>query len=65
MIATDEGELHFQEYLVKRRAEPVVRGIRFDGGDNAIPAGGVLEAMGDADRILVCPSNPLISIARF
>ncbi len=62
MIATDEGELHFQEYLVKRRAEPVVRGIRFDGGDNAIPAGGVLEAMRDADRILVCPSNPLISI---
>jgi len=62
MIATDEGELHFQEYLVKRRAEPVVRGIRFDGADNAIPAGGVLEAIRDADRILICPSNPLISI---
>ena len=62
MIATDEGELHFQEYLVKRRAEPVVRGIRFDGADNAGPALGVLEAIGDADRILVCPSNPLISI---
>jgi LPPG:FO 2-phospho-L-lactate transferase len=62
MIATDEGELHFQEYLVKRRAEPVVRGIRFDGGDNAIPAGGVLEAIRGADRVLICPSNPLISI---
>src|ERR1700756_2718107 len=33
IIDTDEGALHFQEYLVKRRAEPVVRGIRFDGVD--------------------------------
>src|SRR5258707_6139898 len=57
-----EGELHFQEYLVKRRAEPVVRGIRFDGAGKARPAVGVLEAIRDADRILICPSNPLISI---
>jgi LPPG:FO 2-phospho-L-lactate transferase len=62
MIATAEGELHFQEYLVKRRAEPVVRGIRFDGADKASPARGVLEAIRDTDRILICPSNPLISI---
>jgi LPPG:FO 2-phospho-L-lactate transferase len=62
MIATDEGELHFQEYLVKRRAEPVVRGIRFAGAERARAAGGVLEAIRVADRILVCPSNPLISI---
>jgi len=62
MIDTTEGELHFQEYLVKRRAEPVVRGIRFDGADNARPAKGVLEAIRDADRIVICPSNPLISI---
>jgi LPPG:FO 2-phospho-L-lactate transferase len=62
MIDTAEGELHFQEYLVKRRAEPVVRGIRFDGVENARPARGVLEAIRDADRILICPSNPLISI---
>jgi len=62
MIDTAEGELHFQEYLVKRRAEPVVRGIRFDGANTARPARGVLEAIRDADRILICPSNPLISI---
>jgi LPPG:FO 2-phospho-L-lactate transferase len=62
MIDTAEGELHFQEYLVKRRAEPVVRGIRFDGADKARPANGVLEAIRDADCILICPSNPLISI---
>jgi LPPG:FO 2-phospho-L-lactate transferase len=62
MIDTAEGELNFQEYLVKRRAEPVVRGIRFDGVDKSLPAKGVLEAIRDADRILICPSNPLISI---
>ncbi len=62
MIDTAEGELHFQEYLVKRRAEPVVRGIRFAGVDKARPARGVLEAIRDADCILICPSNPLISI---
>src|ERR1700736_43656 len=57
---TLEGELHFQEYLVNRRAEPVVRRIRFDGSDKARPAKGVLEAIRSADRILICPSNPLI-----
>jgi len=62
MIDTAEGELHFQEYLVKRRAEPVVRGIRFDGVDKSRPAKGVLEAIRDADLVLICPSNPLISI---
>ena len=62
MIDTAEGELHFQEYLVKRRAQPVVRGIRFDGVDRACPARGVLEGIGDAHCILICPSNPLISI---
>jgi len=62
MMDTDEGELHFQEYLVKRRAEPVVRGIQFAGAERARAASGVLEAIRGADQILVCPSNPLISI---
>src|SRR5882724_2337788 len=62
IIDSNEGPLHFQEYLVKRRAEPVVKGIRFAGAESALPAPGVLEAIREADRILVCPSNPLISI---
>jgi LPPG:FO 2-phospho-L-lactate transferase len=62
IIDSNEGPLHFQEYLVKRRAEPVVRGIRFAGVQSALPAPGVLEVIRDAERILVCPSNPLISI---
>jgi LPPG:FO 2-phospho-L-lactate transferase len=47
---------------VKHRAEPVVRGIRFEGIHSAHPAPGVLESIVDAERILICPSNPLISI---
>src|SRR5712691_8296693 len=62
IIDSNEGPLHFQEYLVKRRAEPVVRGIRFAGAESAKPAPGVLEAIRNADRIIICPSNPLISI---
>jgi LPPG:FO 2-phospho-L-lactate transferase len=61
IIDSNEGPLHFQEYLVKRRTEPVVRAIRFDGVESARPAPGVLEAIA-ADRIIICPSNPLISI---
>jgi LPPG:FO 2-phospho-L-lactate transferase len=62
IIESDEGPLHFQEYLVKRRAEPVVRGIRFDGIEHAKPAPGVLEAIRVSQHVIVCPSNPLISI---
>lgn len=63
IIESNEGSLHFQEYLVKRGAEPVVKGIRFEGVEAARPAPGVLEAIGEASRIIICPSNPLISIA--
>ena len=62
IIESNEGPLHFQEYLVKRRAEPVVRGIRFSGAESARPAPGVVESIAEADRIVICPSNPLISI---
>ena len=62
IIDSNEGPMHFQEYLVKRRAAPVVRGIRFENVKTADPAPGVLEAIRGAQRILICPSNPLISI---
>jgi LPPG:FO 2-phospho-L-lactate transferase len=62
MIETDQGRLDFQEYLVQQRAEPVVRKISFDGVERARPAPGVLEALEDAAVIVICPSNPLISI---
>jgi len=62
IIESNEGAMHFQKYLVKRRAEPIVKGIQFRGVEAARPAPGVLEAIGEASRIIICPSNPLISI---
>jgi LPPG:FO 2-phospho-L-lactate transferase len=61
-IITDEGDLHFQEYLVKRRAQPRVKGIRFENIEAARPAPGVAEAILKAEAVIICPSNPLISI---
>ncbi len=62
IVLTDEGELPFQEYFVHRRCEPEVRGFRFQDIDEAHPAPGVLAAIRDADLIVICPSNPWVSI---
>jgi LPPG:FO 2-phospho-L-lactate transferase len=56
-------ELAMQEWFVREHAEPPVLSVRFDGADVARPAPGVLDALGAADTILICPSNPVISIA--
>lgn len=61
-LETDEGDLPLQQYLVRRRAEPVVKAIRFEGVDRATPAPGVAEALLAARMIVFAPSNPLISI---
>ena len=62
IVETDEGELEFQEYFVHRRCEPRVKGFWFDGVDRAEPARGVREAIQSADAIVICPSNPWVSI---
>ncbi|MHB8219234.1 MAG: 2-phospho-L-lactate transferase [Acidimicrobiales bacterium] len=56
-------EVAFQDYFVRRRHQVPVRGIRFAGADEASPAAGVLDAVAAATRVIVCPSNPLVSIA--
>ena len=61
-ICTAAGELEFQTYFVKRRARDRVAGIRFEGSDHALPAPGILAAIEQAEAIIVCPSNPFISI---
>jgi len=58
----EKGELAFQEYFVHQRCEPVVEGFRFQGIETALPAPGVLEAIHQADSIIICPSNPWVSI---
>jgi LPPG:FO 2-phospho-L-lactate transferase len=61
-VITETGSLHFQEYLVKHRAEPIVKSLRFENIKSASHAPGVAEAILQADAIIICPSNPLISI---
>ena len=61
-IATEKGEMHFQEYLVKRGATDPVTGVSFKGAEDAQPAPGVIESIMDARSIVVCPSNPIVSI---
>jgi LPPG:FO 2-phospho-L-lactate transferase len=61
-VVTDEGEMHFQEYFVRRRCEPRVREIRFDNIESSRPAPGVESAILEADAVIICPSNPFISI---
>lgn len=58
----EQGKLPFQEYFVHQRCEPTVKGFRFDGVEKARPAEGVLEAINNADAVVICPSNPWVSI---
>ncbi len=62
IVDTDEGELAFQEYFVHRRCAPRVKGFRFDGVDSAKPAAGAREAIDSADAVIICPSNPWVSV---
>ena len=63
-VDTDEGTLAFQSYFVGRRAEPKVKAIRFEGAEKARPAPGAVDALTRADLagIIICPSNPWLSI---
>src|SRR5947199_5281044 len=61
-IQTPVGLLHFQEYMVKRRCADEVQDVVFVGASEARPAPGVLDALKDAEAILLAPSNPIVSI---
>jgi LPPG:FO 2-phospho-L-lactate transferase len=61
-ICTPTGELEFQTYFVKRRARDRVIRVRFEGAHEATPSRGVVEAIAGAEAIIICPSNPFISI---
>jgi LPPG:FO 2-phospho-L-lactate transferase len=56
-------EVGFQEYFVARRHAVAVASVRFAGVEAASAAPGVLEAIADADAVVVCPSNPIVSVA--
>lgn len=58
----NSGWLAFQEYFVRERCAPQVRSFEFRGAQQAFPALGVKEAISEADWVIVCPSNPWVSI---
>jgi LPPG:FO 2-phospho-L-lactate transferase len=62
LVRTPAGLFHFQEYLVQRGGQEEVREIIYQDIAHAQPASAVLEAIAHAGAILVCPSNPIISI---
>ncbi|MCD6529163.1 2-phospho-L-lactate transferase [Candidatus Bathyarchaeota archaeon] len=61
-IVTDVGELHFQEYLVKRGASDRVLDVKFSGIEKAEPTPGLVDSILEAEAVVVCPSNPIVSI---
>ncbi|MEM2926795.1 MAG: 2-phospho-L-lactate transferase [Candidatus Bathyarchaeia archaeon] len=62
MIRTEAGTMHFQEYLVKRGAKDDVLAVEFLGVEKAKPSPGILEAIQEAEGVILCPSNPIVSI---
>jgi LPPG:FO 2-phospho-L-lactate transferase len=58
-----EGEVAFQDYFVRRRHSVTVKAVRFEGAADARPAPGVLDFVSTASRLVICPSNPVLSIA--
>ncbi|MDH3486952.1 MAG: 2-phospho-L-lactate transferase [Nitrosopumilus sp.] len=61
-ITTDKGELHLQEYWVKHRGKDPVLGIQYIGADKARPNPEAVNAIHDADMVIIAPGNPLTSI---
>ena len=55
-------DVAFQDYFVRLQHEVAVSGVRFEGASATRPAPGVLEALRSAQQIVVCPSNPVVSI---
>ncbi len=65
IVSTDQGDLPFQDYFVRLQCRPRFHAIRFDGADSATPSPGLVAALADPalEAIIICPSNPILSIA--
>ena len=62
MIDTEEGTMHFEEYLVKRHSQDKVLNVKFERAEKSSPASGVIDSILKSDIIILCPSNPIVSI---
>jgi len=63
LIETPAGTLEFQDYFVGRRQSDDVLGVRFAGVEQATPRPEALAAIGQAEAVVIAPSNPLVSVA--
>ena len=61
-IKIEEGSIHFEEYFVKRQAKDKVLGVEFVGAAQAKPSPKVVDSIFDAEMVVICPSNPIVSI---
>jgi LPPG:FO 2-phospho-L-lactate transferase len=61
-IQTPTGDMHLQEFWVKLKGTPEVVGVSYHGSDIPQPAPGVVEAIHDANKVVICPANPVTSI---
>ena len=61
-VITSNGSMHFEEYFVKRQCKDEVLAVEFVGATTAKPSPGVLEAILNAQVVIICPSNPVVSI---
>jgi LPPG:FO 2-phospho-L-lactate transferase len=62
IVDTDEGVLPFQEYFVKLQCRPKVKGFTFRDVEGSVPAPGVVDALQKSDIVIICPSNPWVSV---
>ena len=62
IITTDSEEMHFEEYFIRYNCRPKILDIKFQGIDKAKPVKGVLDYIKHAERVIICPSNPVVSI---
>ena len=61
-VITKRGSIHFEEYFVRRQAKDEILGVEFVGAATAKPSPGVLDTILDAEIVVICPSNPIVSI---
>lgn len=61
-IETPLGEIHFEEYYIKHKSQPEILNISFKGSEKANPVMGVIDYIKKAKKIIICPSNPIVSI---
>ena len=64
-VRTDEGWLDFQHYFVREQCRPVLLEVRYEGADRAQPSAALAQALasGDLEGVVICPSNPYLSVA--